>query len=81
MYPFLRIQHVYLVADSFLDQACVCEPAVIDEVYALCSYSSSLQVIGPFIDTKHLLFGDYAPTIMVSSLYQLAKNTLVMPMH
>lgn len=26
----------------------------------------NIQVVGPFIDTKHLLFGDYAPTVMVS---------------
>ena len=29
--------------------------------------TSSLQVVGPFIDKASLLFGDYAPVIMVSS--------------
>lgn len=36
-----------------------------------------IQVVGPFIDTKHLLFGDYAPTVMVSETAGSFLNVLL----
>ena len=42
----------------------MCESIASDDGYELLSFIT-LQVVGPFIDSSNLLFGDYSPNIMV----------------